>query len=415
MKKRALSFAIFCLLAFSSFFVYKRHFSRDYLTVIGYVQVADGLGRQTVELIDALKDDVSINFIPTQKTVLRDVPAGVRSIISKETTKLGKVVIFEDAVWRPGYNAYKKLKTPKSRDQIRIAYSVFESSAIPNEWVTILNSYFDAVVVPDPYLVETYENSGVRLPIFVLPLGLDLQAFFDEPLKKQAGTPFVFANLSTCTDRKNQIALVKAFAKAFGNDDRVSLLINCRICTDGTQGKLKEEIIRQGLTNVHFSNLSLDNAAYLRLFKTVDCYVNLSKGEGFSIQPREAMALGIPVIAADNTAQTTICKSSYAVAVPSTALEPATYPWGATYGNFYLCDWEKAAVAMQEVYRNYPSFLKRSQEMRHWVEQYQYKNLKDYYKSLVKPKKVILGTENKITPDYIMTTSKKLFTKYNSL
>ncbi len=395
--------------------LYTTYVKKPDLTVIGYMRMADGLGRQTVELINTFKNDLSINFISTQKNCFIDFPKKIKAIAKKPAYRLGKVVIFEDALWRPGYNAYEKLQTPKDKEQIRIAYSMFESSEIPGEWVSILNTYFDAVVVPDPFLIEIYQQCGVTLPIFVLPLGLDLQDFLNEPLKKKAGEPFVFANLSTCVDRKNQIALVHAFAKAFGSDNRFSLLINCRVSTDGTLCQMKQEILDLGLTNVYLSTLSLDNQSYLNVFRTIDCYVNLSKGEGFSIQPREAMALGIPVIVSDNTAQKTLCDSSLVKSIPTTAVEPANYPWGATYGHFFLCDTNAAASAMKEVYNNYPAYLNRSQEMRQWVEQYQYINLKPYYKSLVKPKKITLGEKNILTPEGITTNCKELYHKYKKL
>ena len=60
---------------------------------------------------------------------------------------------------------------------------MFESSKIPNEWANILNNYFDIVVVPDSYLIEIYKNSGVNLPIFVLPLSISIEELLKLPKK----------------------------------------------------------------------------------------------------------------------------------------------------------------------------------------------------------------------------------------
>ncbi len=402
----------------------KKQVKRPYLTVVGRVHMADGLGRQSVEVIQALKDEIPLNFIATGRHNFQDVPHEVKKIVRAKHRKhqpWGKVVLFEDCLWMPGPNLdyYKAVAFPKRSDQIRIAYSMFESTRIPQEWVLILNTYFDAIAVPDEFLIETYLKSGVKLPIFVLPLGLQLDDFLERPLKKKRNTPMVFANFSACVDRKNQPTLVRAFAKAFGNDPNVILRINSRYSIPSQKKQVQAEIDRFGLTNVLYSDICLEKYAYVKMFEEVDCYVSLSKGEGFSIQPREAMALGIPTVVTDNTAQHAICESRLVKRVSSDKLEPAIYEWGATgadkgiiYGHSFNCDEEEAAAALRDVYDRYDDYLKMSEAARDWVRKYEYKNLKGLYRSLVKPKNIILGKENRITEDCLITNSQELYEKY---
>lgn len=415
LKKKIVFPLLICLLALGGIFFYKNLQNRPYLTVIGYVQMADGLGRQTVELIDTLKDEVTISFIPTHKKRMKgmnDVPRKVKQIISKKNHQMGKVVVFEDCLWYPGHMPYKKLQAPTQDDQIRIAYSMFESSKIPPEWTIILNTYFDAVVVPDPFLIPVYQASGVKLPIFVIPLGLDLSPFLKRPLKEQANTPFTFANLSSCVDRKNQLKLIRAFAKAFGNSQDVRLILNCRAAFNKLDEAITQEIEHLGLTNVEFNIESLSNADYQALFGKIDAYINISKGEGFSIQPREAMALGIPTIVTNNTGQSTICQSGLTLSVPSRIETPAYYDWGDIYGVSYDCELSDVASAMVEMRQNYSKYLSKKEAAREWVSQYQYDTIKPLYRALIKPKKVTLGNENSVTPDGIITTSETLYQKY---
>ncbi len=96
---------------------------------------------------------------------------------------------------------------------------------------------------------------------------------------------------------------MRAFAKEFKNDPNVVLLINSKDGGMGYDEKLREEINNLGVDNIKFTRLCLEKDAYIKVFENVDCYVSISKGEGFSIPPREAMALGIPVIATANTGQ----------------------------------------------------------------------------------------------------------------
>jgi len=209
--------------------------------------------------------------------------------------------------------------------------------------------------------------------------------------------------------------LIKAFARAFGNSKDVKLLINSREGEIQTTEEIKNIVDELKLNNVYISRLCLNKKNYLNLFKKIDCYVSLSKSEGFSIQPREAMCLGIPVIATDNSGQSTICKSGLVKIVSSTIEEPAVFLWGDSKGSMFNCDIDEAANALREVYENYSKYLAKGKESREWARQYEFKNLKDRYCTLVMPKKVILGNENKIEKDYLMTTSHELYEKYNRI
>ncbi len=413
---------LFCTALFMvSFQLYQCYLYRPYLTVIGYVNLSEGLGRQSVELINAFKDDLSIRFITTRKNKFNDVSKQIEDLVNKKCAKLGKVIVFEDLIWQPGIDNYTKLveKLPrgikKPKDQICIAYSMFESTEIPKMWSDLLNNYFDAVAVPDKFLIDVYINSGVKIPIFELPLGLELDSFLSEPLKTQPNNPFVFANFGAYSDRKNHIMLVKAFAKAFRDNPQVLLKINSRYGEKEIRNALTKEITELKLHNVEFTQFSRNKKEYLEQFKAIDCYVSLSKGEGFSIQPREAMALGIPVIATNNTAQSTLCASGLIKAVVSNKLEPALYPAGDYYGYSYNCSEEEVVNSLHEAYENYDLLLQNGHAARKWAAKYQYKNLKSLYRTLIKPKKVILGNENKITSDYLVTNSQDLYNKYISL
>jgi hypothetical protein len=78
-------------------------------------------------------------------------------------------------------------------------------------------------------------------------------------------------------------------------------------------------------------------------------------------------------------------------------------------------DVNEAANAMLDVYNNYQEYLKYSAEARKWAEQYTYDNIRALYLNLVKPKKIFLGKENKVTKDYLETNSKELYHKYNNM
>jgi glycosyltransferase involved in cell wall biosynthesis len=396
---------------------WKDRYERPYVTLIGSIEMADGIGRQTVELAKVFQDDFKVNII-TRHYNRADVPTSIQKLLKKRNKELGKIVIFEESLWAPGEDIARGVKTVERSDQIRIAYSMLESTRIPQEWVMQLNLYYDAVAVPDPFLIEAYKESGVRIPIFELPLGLDLDSFLKRPLKKERNPVMLFGNLSTSLDRKNQVTLIRAFAKALGNVKDAALHINCRGGDKETRAQIVDEILAQGCDNIYFTEIKLRNDAYLKFFETLDCYVSLSKGEGFSIQPREAMALGIPVIASDNTGQKTICNSSLVKSVLSAIKEPAYY-FGSDLmsGYRFNCSVDEASCAIRDVYDHYSDYLENAQKARDWASYYNYSQgeLRKLYKSLVSPKKIVLGKENKICDEYIMTSSEELYEKYKKI
>lgn len=418
MKKGIIGSVIAAGIAFTGYFglTRKAEDKAPYLSIFGHPARAGGTSHQTIELIEVLQDDVDLECIPTRKVRSNEkIPRTIRRFLANKPNSKGKVVLFEESLWSPeNPDLFQKWISSEPEEKLRISYSKFDATEIPHEWVFILNNYFDAVAVPNLFLADVYEKSGVQIPIFEVPLGMDLKRFLNEPNKKRSKGPLVFANFSPCEERSNHLVLISAFAKAFGNREDVILKINTNSSEQLLRQFLQWEIEDLGLQNVQFTNLYLDSDTYFELFKTVDCYVSLSKGEGFAYQPREAMALGIPVIAVNNTAQSGLCESGLVRAVSSNNVQQARhFNFGnVVCGKFFNCDVNEVSAALLDVYENYEEHLAKAEKGREWVQQWEYENLKDFYLNLIKPKKVMFGDENKITTEYLMTNSKILFDKY---
>ena len=67
---------------------------------------------------------------------------------------------------------------------IKISYLVCESTQLSPQWGEIFEAQFDTVAVPDFFYAEVCRQSGVTIPIFVLPLALDLNPFLQSPPSK---------------------------------------------------------------------------------------------------------------------------------------------------------------------------------------------------------------------------------------
>jgi glycosyltransferase involved in cell wall biosynthesis len=378
--------------------------------------MADGIGRQAVELAQVLSKKYCVH-IKSRYVNKIDLPSSILKMLKMKYKQPARVAIVEESLWSPGDSLDRFFPTVDAGDQIRFAYSMLESTRIVPEWVMMINLYFDAVIVPDQFLVDAYVKSGVTVPVFHIPLGLDMRPFLEVPLKKAKNKgPFIFASLGTAIDRKNHVMAIQAFAKVFGNNENARLYINCREGTKDVKKEIMDAIVKQKCNNIKYTELRLKKDAYLKFFRTVDCLLNLSKGEGFSIQPREAMALGIPAIVTHNTGQSTICESGLVKVVPSNIAEPCYY-FGRPIqdGERFNCKIEDCAAAIEDVYLNYQKYLDMGPAMREWASKYDYDCLSSQYECLVSPPKIVLGDENKITADCLYTNSEALYQKYMNM
>lgn len=400
---------IFLLFLFSAAF--PKHYD---VTLMGRVIQADGLCRMPITIAQMVKDHLKVNFTLSDRYVMDNVPPEVQRIMLKEDkNQVGNVLLYTDALWQVGWNP--TVRMPKTK--LHIAYSMLESTQIPQKWVEILNTKFDMVVVPDKFLVDVYKSSGVKIPLFVLPIGLNLDDFLYRPLKQAQNYPFIFGMTAGFVPGKNHELVLEGFIRAFGNNPKVKLLIHGRWGEPHIINRLYDIVNQYKTTNVEIIQKVFSHQEYIAFMTKLDCYVLISQGEGFSITPREALALGIPCVISDKTAHATICETHLVTAVPCNTPEKAKYSHLGTYdcGYKYVCKVEDLAQALLKNYHEYNHYLSLAKDARSWAAQYSYKNLAPWYRSMLKPKKVLLGSCNQITPDYVMTDSKKLYNKYQDL
>lgn len=382
------------------------------LTVVTNVIRADGVGNQGLGLINCLHDQFRINALQFPPSIYKDVPKEVLKILIKPFDGFGKITFWTYIL---GINEEIIKAHQGVTSDIKIAYSMFESDALPSLWVKILNSFYDMVVVPDSSLIKIYKNSGVKIPIFVVPLGIMVENLLARPVKTKPNDVFTFGLSAGFWQRKNHIKLLQAFASKFGNDPKFKLKLQGRF------GPFKNEVVKavvaHNLTNVEFIPKSLSPEEYDSFMDEIDCYVFPSMGEGFSITPRETLALGKPCILSNNSAHKTICDSGFVLPLSSNIKTPAIYEvfQNKQIGYYHDCETEELAKSMLNVVNNYDKYLQQAAGGRQWVQQYLWSSLKSTYINLIKPKNVVLGSDNFVDASVFRTNDKKLFNKLKNL
>ncbi len=98
-------------------------------------------------------------------------------------------------------------------------------------------------------------------------------------------------------ERKNPLAVIDAFKRAFAPRSGASLAIKCTNSADDPSNHARLLAAAAEHPDVHLLDGYLSPAENDAMIAACDCYVSLHRSEGFGLTPAEAMALGKPVIA----------------------------------------------------------------------------------------------------------------------
>ena len=159
--------------------------------------------------------------------------------------------------------------------------------------------YFNEIWTVSKFCKESI-NKTVKLPISVIRLPVilpnNLSYFCSSIPKNKFVVLFTFDFLSIF-ERKNPLAVVEVFKKAFGNDMNALLIIKS---INKKYNSQKFQIILQAIKN--FNNIiifdeSLNRIDTLSLINSCDVYISLHRSEGLGLAMKEAMAMGKIVIA----------------------------------------------------------------------------------------------------------------------
>jgi len=194
----------------------------------------------------------------------------------------------------PPHNVAKNVRTTGNK---RALISMWETEDIDPNIAPAINENIDVLFVPAPYLVDTFKDAGVTVPIEVTPLGIQ-EAYFDyKPRKK--GKVFKFIHWNSGEPRKGYYELIEAWTRDFKDRDDVELILKYSTKTNPTH--IYKAFTRLGLEASDFKNITFINEPYsleqmLELVHSCHALIYPSCGEGYGYTPREAMATGLPVI-----------------------------------------------------------------------------------------------------------------------
>jgi GT2 family glycosyltransferase/glycosyltransferase involved in cell wall biosynthesis len=153
-------------------------------------------------------------------------------------------------------------------------------------------------------------------------------------------------------ERKNPLAIIRAFKKAFGTGIEALLVVKCSNSKRNVKDRdrfLKEA---EGL-NIKFVDKYLDKDELNALISLSDCYVSLHRSEGFGLPIAESMYMGKPVIATGYSGNMEFMNESNSFPVKYTLIEIDKDHGPYKKGNVWADpDLEHAAELMRTVYED---------------------------------------------------------------
>jgi len=198
-------------------------------------------------------------------------------------------------------------------DVLPLFFGRFGQSVLPAHfnvaiWVWELHAgyapwYGLAELFNEIWTPSTYSANAIRpvskTPVHVIPHVVDELPAQDamQPQERGAFTFLYVFDIASTFERKNPLALVRAFRKAFGNRQDVQLILKYHHSEFDPAATALLDRLAKASPNIRTINQTLPEDQVYALLRSCDCFVSPHRSEGFGLNLAAAMYYGKPVIA----------------------------------------------------------------------------------------------------------------------
>lgn len=203
---------------------------------------------------------------------------------------------------------------PKERGH-KIVWTMMETYKIHSQMVSMVNHSYDELWTPTEWNGSVFEESGVRVPRRVVPLGVNPLIY--RPIKdvtmpvcrmlttekagqKAVPSGFIFLSVGLPSFRKGFDVLADAFDLAFHGQEDVHLVFAITHSIPEWNRKVYKQFAGRK-TSIWTLEGQYDEHEMARIYSASGCYVSASRGEGWNLPVCEAASCGVPVIVPNNT------------------------------------------------------------------------------------------------------------------
>ena len=191
------------------------------------------------------------------------------------------------------------------KEKMVIGYCTWETDVLPTTWSKCINECVHELWVPSSYNKENFIKSGVTVPITVVPhIFLNVVLPAKNTVNLNDDTIYTFYTIGELNPRKNILETIEAFCKAFNKDDQVRLIVKTHYKSYDIEDKshckhrINEELDKYpNHAPVILLTEPQTQKQINALHSIGDCYVSLTRSEGF----------GMPIFDAHNYGKQVIC------------------------------------------------------------------------------------------------------------
>ncbi len=326
------------------------------ICVVGRCDFTTGLGAMTYAACELLSRAYPTCLRPTEERLREEdvivLPNGRPMPVCKDYGPI-KLFLFCDVLWNGSADRnYLLVHDPAPPGVLRIAWIVFDSDELPRVWVDILNNRFDLVLTTSPHLLETAARSGVTTPAGSLPIALDLAAALAKPAPRRAGGTIRFGSVAAFHPRKGIDVVTEAFLTEFGGRSDAELVLHSNLAFGDTFERISALVAEFGASNVTLTHEQLGTDEKDRLIRSFDVLVNCSRGEAYSVGPREALAAGCALVLSEVGGHRDLAGVPGVFTVAPTLSVPARYPEidGMVFGRQHAVTAPAVAAALRQAH-----------------------------------------------------------------
>ena len=215
-----------------------------------------------------------------------------------------------------------------------------------------------ALVVPSHFCRRQFAKYYPRIPLHVVPEGVDAQAFpFYQRSEPGPGEPFRFLFCGTLDGRKGHDICLRAFVEWQRRRDaprNVSLRIKTTakdIAIDGEKLDGVRSYPESGKPPaIIWDNRNLPTADLAQLYNSAHCFLLPSRGEGWGQMLTDAMSTGCPSIWTAWSAMLDYADKSVGFPITKYRMMPSPDP---AFGNYADISLDALIERMEHVYSNY--------------------------------------------------------------
>lgn len=294
-----------------------------------------GYGRYGTRLAESL-EDIGVDVYDHQAAPNLPQSAGDKAVAegrrAKDTNVVAWVSVPSHAnAWMDGQTA--------------VISTMWEATVLPESFRDTLHN-FDTVIVPSRHNVELFGKYHHNVKY--VPLGIDPRVWHFQQ-RKEPGMFFNFL-IGGSGKRKGTDLAHKAFMDVFGGyrgDGPIPRLVMKNPKNEGFTGEQVEVVSGR-----------ISSRAEVDLYSDAHVYLQPSRGEGFGLQPLQAIAQGCPTILTGAHGHESFADLGMPI---SSSLVPAEYFIYGDAGEWWEPDYDELCQLMEFAYNNYPAVQKRAE------------------------------------------------------